>query len=312
MRETPLRLIEDEVLMAKNYLYKYVSIAALRRILDGHIRMTQPGAFNDPFELLPEIIVRSDQAEEEINFSFDILGPRRTNLPEVTVGVMDGHVSHDITSRHILDKLNEQVGIFCLSKSPTSLLMWSHYADQYQGAVITFDADHEFFTGQISVEYVEERPKKHIDSYKSEPVPLAELCAKSVEWAYEQEVRVVRALRDCEKTEHFDARGFPVFTVDVPQEAIVTVALGERTPGAQQREVYQLLKNTQIGLTLSAVDNVGYGFRQEMILYPGDLRNPTVSPRTAHIFAGTNSPMAGVAQLMIERHPLSPLVNKTV
>ena len=58
--------------MAKNLLHKYVTIPTLKRILGGSIRMTQPGAFNDPFELLPEIIVRTDQAEERISFSFDM------------------------------------------------------------------------------------------------------------------------------------------------------------------------------------------------------------------------------------------------
>jgi hypothetical protein len=123
---------------------------------------------------------------------------------------------------------------------------------------------------------------------------------------------VIRALRDCKKTEHLDPRGFPVFAADIPQEAIVTVALGERTPVSEQKEIYQLLKNTKIGLTLSAVDNMGYGFRQEIILYPGDFRNPTVSARTAHIFVGTDSPFAEMARWMIENHPSSPLVNKTV
>jgi hypothetical protein len=174
--KTEVRL---EALMAKNLLHKYVNIATLKRILGGSIRVTQPGAFNDPFELLPEIIVRTDQPEERISFSFDILSPRRANLLEAVVPVTDGHVASDFTSRNILDELNQQIGILCLSKSPNSILMWSHYADQYQGAVIAFDADHEFFTGQIPVEYVEERPKKHIDSYKSEPIPLAELCGYS-------------------------------------------------------------------------------------------------------------------------------------
>jgi hypothetical protein len=36
-------------------LYKYVSIEILEKILDGTIRFTQPSAFNDPFELLPEV-----------------------------------------------------------------------------------------------------------------------------------------------------------------------------------------------------------------------------------------------------------------
>ncbi|WP_176058976.1 DUF2971 domain-containing protein [Paraburkholderia sp. BCC1876] len=298
--------------MTKNLLHKYVNISTLRRILGGSIRITQPGAFNDPFELLPEIIVRADQGEEQVSFSFDILAPRRANPLEAVVQLADGQVASDITSRHILDELNRQVGILCLSRSPNSILMWSHYADQYQGAVISFDADHKFFIGQIPVEYVDGRPKKHIDSYKSEPVPLAELCAKSTEWKYEEEVRIIRALQDCKKAECTDTRGFPVLTVDVPQEAIVTVALGERTPVAEQKEVYQLLRETKIGLTLSAVDNVGYGFRQERILFPGEFRNPTVSPRTAHIFADTDSFLAEVARRMIDDHPASAIVNKTV
>lgn len=31
--------------------------------------------------------------------------------------------------------------------------MWSHYADQYAGAVVEFDGPYEFFDGQIDVEY---------------------------------------------------------------------------------------------------------------------------------------------------------------
>jgi hypothetical protein len=298
--------------MEKNLLYKYVNVSTLKRILGGSIRLTQPGAFNDPFELLPEIIVRTDQTEEQISFSFDILSPRREAPLDAVVQVPDGHVASDFTSRNILDQLNQQVGILCLSKSPNSILMWSHYADQYQGAVIAFDADHDFFTGQIPVEYVEERPKKHIDSYKAASVPLSELCAKSVEWQYEQEIRIIRALHDCNKTEILDARGFPVFAAEVPQEAIHVVSMGERTPVPQQKEIFQLLHKTKIGLTLSAVDNAGYGFRQEIILYAGDFRNPTISPRTAHIFVGTNSPFAEMAQWMIENHPTSKFVNKTV
>ncbi|MCI0147540.1 DUF2971 domain-containing protein [Paraburkholderia sediminicola] len=298
--------------MVKNRLHKYVSIDILKRILGGSIRMTQPGGFNDPFEFLPELTIPNDQAGKLANFSFDIRAPRRESPLTAVIQVTDGQAASDITSRHILDILNQHIGILCLSKAPDSILMWSHYADQYQGAVITFDADHEFFADQIEVEYVEERPKKHIDSYKSEPVPVAELCAKSIEWTYEQEVRIVRPLQDCKRMEKTDTRGFPVFTADIPQEAIVSVALGERTPVSQQQEIYQLVINTKIGLTLSAVDNVGYGFRQEVVLSPGEFRNPTMSPLTAHIFLRAGGSLAELARTLIDRHPMSPIVNKRV
>lgn len=298
--------------MSNDLLHKYVSIDTLKKIVGGSIRMTQPGAFNDPFELLPEIVTRPGQSEGTISFSFDILAPRRERSLEAVVQLTDGQVVSDNASRHILDELNQLIGILCLSRSPNSILMWSHYADQYQGAVVSFNADHEFFAGQIPVEYVEERPKKHLGAYQDSPVPFAELCAKSLEWQYEHEVRIARTLQSCNKTTGIDPRGFPVFTRDIPQEAIVTVALGERTPVAQQREIYQLLRNTSIGLTLSAVANNGYGFRQEVVMYPGKLRNPTVSPRTAHIFSDTESPLGEMARWMIANHPASGVVNKTV
>lgn len=295
--------------MSDSLLYKYVNIINLKHILGGSIRMTQPGAFNDPFELLPEIVVPRDQTERPLKLSFDLLSPRRSDAAQAVV-LTSELVASDFTSRSILDELNKQVGILCLSKSPNSILMWSHYADQYKGAVVAFDGNHEFFQSQISVEYVSERPRRHIDSYGSEPIPLAELCAKSLDWEYEREVRVIRSLNDCDQIGQPDPRGFPIFVMKIPKEAIVTVALGERTPVAEQREIYNLLHETEIGLTLSAIDNVGYGFRQERILYAGKFRNPTISPRTAHIFAGTNSSFSAMAQQLIDSHPLSPLVNK--
>ncbi len=296
--------------MTKNLLHKYVTIATLKRILEGTIRMTQPSAFNDPFELLPEIVVRKDRPEGPVPLSFDIRALRR-QIPAAVSGPLPGDcTSSDFISRQILDDLNQHVGILCLSKSPNSILMWSHYTDQYQGAVISFDADHEFFVDQIGVEYVTERPKISLETYTSGPIPLAELCNKSKEWWYEQEVRIARLLKECKKTSQVDSRGFSVFTAELPQDAIVSIALGERTPIAQQKEMYTLIKPTTIGLTLSAVDNVGFGFRQERILFQGPHRNPMISPRTAHIFSDTNTVLGELARTLIRVHPASPIVNK--
>ena len=38
-------------------LYKYMSFDNLMHVLRGSIRFTQPGAFNDPFEMVPELHV---------------------------------------------------------------------------------------------------------------------------------------------------------------------------------------------------------------------------------------------------------------
>jgi hypothetical protein len=52
-------------------LYKYVDIEGLRRIMLGSIRFTQPGAFNHPFELLPELVVPAVEHPQHFTISFD-------------------------------------------------------------------------------------------------------------------------------------------------------------------------------------------------------------------------------------------------
>ena len=38
-------------------LYKYLTVENALRVLDGTVRFTQPGAFNDPFEMVPELYI---------------------------------------------------------------------------------------------------------------------------------------------------------------------------------------------------------------------------------------------------------------
>jgi hypothetical protein len=211
----------------------------LKRILAGSIRFTQPSAFNDPFELLPEVVVPNDATERQLSCSFDVLAPRRYPPPGALDAVPDGCHASDAMSRDIVQQFNGLIGILCLSRVNDSLLMWSHYADQYAGAVVEFDGGHEFFAGQVDVEYRPLRPMRDVSAYVSppEPIPVAELCAKSEQWKYEQEVRIIRSLADCEDRGP-DPRGFTVYTQQLPQACIKSVTLGERTPVPEQRAIY--------------------------------------------------------------------------
>lgn len=187
--------------------------------------------------------------------------------------------------------------------------MWSHYADQYAGVTIEFDGDAAFFKGQIDVEYRAHRPRKDISSYLDQgvAVPLAELCVKSDQWQYEDEVRVIRSLADCVNTGN-SHRGFPIYTQKVPQDCIKEIVLGERTSVEDQRKVWAAIKDTNIGLSLAAISNWGYQFRKELAKLGA---NPVISPRTAHIFSDLPNALGEVARLQIEKHPLSEFVNTT-
>jgi hypothetical protein len=293
-------------------LYKYVSLEGLERILrHSTIRFTQPSAFNDPFELLPEIIVPAGAEEKKFELKFDIGAVRPVAAAEEVLEIPEGWGCSDAMSREIVQLLNKEVGILSLSRVATSLLMWSHYADQYAGAVVGFDSTHEFLANQIPVEYRTSRPRRHVDTYLAgNPVLLAELCAKSIEWKYEQEVRVVRRLADC-KQAGTDARGFPIYVQHIPREAIKVVIMGERTPLQQQRAIYAGIWETPIALSLMAVDHQGFNFREERIKFqvPFSKMRPMISPRTAHIFADVPGHFGELARALIEKHPMSKIVN---
>ena len=293
-------------------VFKYVKFEDLKRILDGSIRFTQPGAFNDPFEMVPELYVPEGFASDEISIEFSVAALRR----DPPVGVLDDDFSSDFcsdrNSRRILESLNATTGILCLSKNNSSLLMWSHYADGHSGAIVKFDETHEFFSGHFGMEYSERRPKIDIASYTDgdEPIPIAELCVKAKEWEYEREVRVVRSLVDCRNVG--TTNGFPIYVMDVPSDCIESVILGERMPVCHQREIWDSVKDMQdVSLYLDAVSNWGYEFRREPIKLVG-MKNPITSPRTAHIFADQGGTVGEIARYMLEKHPLSEMVNDTL
>ena len=293
-------------------LYKYVKFCDLRRILVGSIRFTQPGAFNDPFEMVPELHVPQGFESKKINFQFSTVAPRR----EPRVGELSGDLESDYlsdqNSRSILKSLNQAIGILCLSRNRSSLLMWSHYADSYSGAIVEFDEKHEFFKGCFDMEYSHCRPKTHISSYTDggEPIPIAELCVKSKEWEYEKEVRVVRSLSDC--TYIGTSSTFPVYVMDVPADCIKSVILGERMGICQQREIWKLAEDMpNVSLYLDAIANWGYQFRSDPIRLAG-MESPLISPRTAHIFSDQEGSIGEVSRYQLEEHPLSNIVNDTL
>src|SRR5690606_38148794 len=293
-------------------LYKYVSIDTLKKILNGSIRFTQPGAFNDPFEMLPELHVPQSFSDDKIAIQFDLLSERRLQGDGSLADGFESDFCNDFNSRDILYALNESIGVLCLSKVRDSLLTWSHYADQYAGAVVEFDDSHEFFDGKIEVEYRSMRPKKDITAYISDgnPVPIAELCTKPEDWQYEQEVRLVRSLSECRRASN-DSK-FPVYVMPLPAECIKSITLGERASVEHQREIWKAVKDSKIALSLAAISNYGYGFRNELIKLedPCSKSSPFLSPRTAHIFVDDDGDFGQMARWMLEEHPASHLVNK--
>lgn len=245
-------------------LYKYFPIERRDLLESQLVRFTQPGDFNDPFELHPsyDLMSKADIAAlPEAPGQEGSEGPKmRLLTPEVMqamfASVLPGlqkqiamrsdqqgafSIDNNLLAQATFDS---KFGILCLTEIPDSLLMWAHYANNHRGFVIQFDETHEFFAPTsheeqllelTKVEYSAQRP---VLSYSSINSPTL-YYRKSPEWAYENEWRIIKPLRAARKTlAHPD---YPRFLFELPPSAVKGVIIGLSVPQSVQLELSELL-----------------------------------------------------------------------
>lgn len=229
-------------------VYKYTTAAtAIDHILGaGSIRFTPPSELNDPFDGGPDFGVKFI---DEIRLEAEKL------LQGVEGPDLDRSVALELLTEKLLTQprrvaVDRAAGVLSLTKRPDGLLMWAHYADNHRGIVIGFDAAHDFFNpgagigieGLRDVEYVRQRPLTPITMHSENEISSKDDAAaisnalffsKSVEWQYEQEVRVLRmAMQPPDSL----IKG----VVSFPPALVREIIIGVRMPLEKVREVYRL------------------------------------------------------------------------
>lgn len=194
-------------------LYKYFGPPRVTIFENFLIRFSQTCVLNDPFESAALI---SDRQIKAINDDAELLFKQILAEKGLVVGNDEEHQSiykdalKQITDhtekltkpnnigKLLIEMLDNSQGILSLSRTNSSLLMWAHYADSHRGFVIGLDETHPFFHAKDS-QGKRTSPKNVIYSSRrmvvdSKSPDLSEqiLCFKSLEWAYEEEVRVFR------------------------------------------------------------------------------------------------------------------------
>jgi Protein of unknown function (DUF2971) len=302
-----------EVTSQPKLLFKFCSAECAAAILEhNQIFITSPLDLNDPFEMRPGW---TDEHASRQNLNEQMRTALTTGMPvfsartegPVHIGQMpqlEVQPPMNVESqRGIADGLNEQVfeilhqhfrvlslvSELFLSSEPGDVLpadgesgeeatlMWSHYADQFQGVCLALDPsafDNGTQPGGITVEYPPERrglPASFYDSYLSigrspsadEEAKLRQsfidfLTTKSPAWKYEKEVRMIYDLprhlksANCRRVElacsQCQARGEPANkckqalyrdAVHLPADAIRAIIFGADCPSAA---VDQILK----------------------------------------------------------------------
>ena len=196
------------------FFYKFVPFERKDILDNGMIRFTPAKDFNDPFELQPTITTYSSNF---IEYMVSLSAEERQNLK---VEDNDYEYSQERfnllpNKKSLLNKKINKIGILSLSSNlninqfltatmsekndpRTNLIMWSHYADSHKGFVVEFKWDFIEGIDIQKVEYSEERDiltYEDIDNNNFDKL----FFKKSIEWAYEQEYRVILNLNKADK-----------------------------------------------------------------------------------------------------------------
>lgn len=176
-------------------LYKYVGFEdALKIIESASISFTKANQFNDPFEM---------QAISNYSYIIDDSDPSVSLLETAPSKLKTG--------------VNMSYGVLSLTRAPLNNLMWSHYGDEHRGVVLGFDVNEAGFcnketnvipanfgdiiyTKTFPTHLKNESNSQRFDklrstaSYSQHSFDFFKYAYlfKGIDWAYEEEVRVVK------------------------------------------------------------------------------------------------------------------------
>ncbi|WP_175472645.1 MULTISPECIES: DUF2971 domain-containing protein [unclassified Duganella] len=132
--------------------------------------------------------------------------------------------------REFAKSMNQRQGVLSLSRTNNNILMWSHYADSHKGIVLGLDETHDFFSG-VDRMGLKRPPRNVVYSTKRQLVKAGDtqafeklMCQKSLDWAYEEEVRLFRAFGTDEECLSFSPHQIHLF--ELPKTCIKQVYIG--------------------------------------------------------------------------------------
>jgi len=276
-------------------IFKYLSPDRIAVLKDGYIRFTPPGDFNDPFESFPyfkaiapqkdiDAFIEEkgwDQKEIEgmseeswkaqlrknpnINIPFSAVKGWITSMmeqgkPALTdffkkFMTMEGSFHRKLAIETLLNAMNQEIGMLCLTEKRDNLLMWAHYTLNHTGFVIQFETQNLFFDQRKNpneirrhlkkVRYTKKRPELTLmDPSLSKEQTIDRwvndiFFVKSEHWEYEQEWRMAMTLRDCQRVIQKDSHKIHLFPF--PKDSVKAVILGCKISKDNKDSIMQIV-----------------------------------------------------------------------
>ncbi|CAI0910309.1 DUF2971 domain-containing protein [Serratia quinivorans] len=176
-------------------VYKFRTIEKANNILQSlEFYFSSPANFNDPFDC---------SLDEEKQYSLSDLntwiglfqnGLTQQEKQKLTnLYIEKGKEINDIV-KEIKTKAINNRGVLALSKTNENILLWSHYAENHTGVAIKLNIakNPDFFVTPKNMIYTKQyNPLNYLgDSEKS---ILDTLSTKSIDWKYEEEIRIYKS-----------------------------------------------------------------------------------------------------------------------
>ena len=264
--------------MRPRSFFYYTSLEGERKswleklLSEGQIYFKSREQLNDINELRPKFALGKN-AEERKNYVRDLvekegagLSPaqkllKRRNLLN-RFNFRNGAV--DSSFHQILDRS----GIFSLSETIDSHVLWGNYANNYGGIVIEFDSNIGLFDLANRVAYQEDMPLVDIINDSHEIITQKMVLTKLKQWEHEQEWRVIAAREDSEgnigyaekfrnpsaETIAFLCASHGPGYYQIPTESIVAIIMGLRIFSADRVWLQSLTRSLEMNHLL--VDTV--------------------------------------------------------
>ena len=173
-------------------LYKYRSISQTEQILDNlSFWFATPDTFNDPFDCSLD-----DVKNYELEDVFDYLTDLELDDESIKEAIINFKNNPHILPEFIHSAKENTIlkkGVLSLSATNENILMWSHYANNHEGAVIGLELsqDLEFFTLPIPIDYTDRyTPLNYLQDRFNAIIDTIRI--KSADWNYEQEYRIYK------------------------------------------------------------------------------------------------------------------------
>lgn len=176
-------------------------------LVNRRMMFSSPNAFNDPYDCRPVFKRGTNAAKDRarIGGAWDE-GRKRAGMPKPSRGERERHITHVMlelstqegAAAQFKPFLDNQTGVFCMSKDWCLLTQWAYYADEGRGLCVEYEIERDAgFDRVFGVQYSDERPVVEIsrllcdDEYRTKAL-FAAVTTKAADWAHEREVRALQ------------------------------------------------------------------------------------------------------------------------